>query len=881
MERMRFVCLVVAAGAVCLWPAVAVGQQEFADNVDEAIDKGVAFLLARQLPNGSWVEFEGHEDKRGMTPLVCYALMEAGVSAQSPEMLKALAYLDGQGPIPMFYGAALRAVALQVANEQTNDKYYRTLKTDVDYLAQCTNGRYHYRTWGSGPWDNSNGQYAVLGVWAGAENSRLPIPRRYWQGVQQHWFSQQNGDGGWGYYDGGPYVQAPDGVFYYGNATQATMTAGGIATLYICEDNLPPSPAVVQCDNVTMDPHIARGIQWLNGNFRWTLDTPHIMLNEWYYYYLYGVERAALASGYKYFGGLDWYKEGAERLMSRQAGDGSWIGTNDQGAPNAGEPGKIQANTAFALLFLIRGRQPLIFNKLQFTGDWDNRSRDLAVASRWLSRTYEHSVNWQIVKLGMPLDEWRDAPILYISAKGPVSFSPIEVAKLREYVNQGGTILSVAEAGGAGFNPSIRASYQQAFPRYSLEACGADHRLYNYPNDIDPAKVKIFEVSNGVRPLAIHVESDLSLAWQKRDFVKDRWAFQALANITLYSVENLIDLPQRRVNLWPGGQSAAFASGGGGGAICDMIYLELGGSISPIEASAAGQQVPAPDGSMITIPQPDAPGRTIVYCEPTNQYISIENHRLGQTLPSPDNQHQFLAKAPEVAAPAAPATVLPSPSGRTDLTVIRLKNAGDTANCNPEPLAWQRFTALLNDRTRTGVAVVGPVDITDLNNQAATHDVKLAVMTGTEVFTLSDAEQEAIKTFIDGGGTLFLDAAGGPKATTGFGGAEGFADSVEKAIESMYGDSARLADIPSSAPLFQLTGHQIKSVSYRVRTAERLGTNQPKLKAMHLPDRDSAIIFSEWDVTTGLVGFNSGALEGYTPESAYVIMRNVVLTAGK
>jgi hypothetical protein len=50
---------------------------------------------------------------------------------------------------------------------------------------------------------------------------------------------------------------------------------------------------------------------------------------------------------------------------------------------------------------------------------------------------------------------------------------------------------------------------------------------------------------------------------------------------------------------------------------------------------------------------------------------------------------------------------------------------------------------------------------------------------------------------------------------------------------------------------------------------------------MHLPDRENAIVFSEWDVTTGLVGFNSGAFEGYTPESSYAIMRNIVLSLGK
>ena len=40
------------------------------------------------------------------------------------------------------------------------------------------------------PWDNSNSQYGLLGVWAGAEVG-MEVPDEYWQSVEQHWVSTQ------------------------------------------------------------------------------------------------------------------------------------------------------------------------------------------------------------------------------------------------------------------------------------------------------------------------------------------------------------------------------------------------------------------------------------------------------------------------------------------------------------------------------------------------------------------------------------------------------------------------------------------------------------------------------------------------------------------
>jgi len=871
MRHALFPVLIAMAMLILLVTGPACAQQEFADSVDQAIERGVKFLLSQQQPDGSWVEFEGHEDKRGMTPLVAYALMEAGVSPQSEPILKALAFLEKE-KLSYTYAVSLRALAMQYANDQTNDKYFKTLKEDVELLILAGTqggGSYNYGT--GGAWDNSNGQYAVLGAWAGAENGRIPIKDAYWRAVQNHWYTNQNADGGWGYNG-----TAPGG--YYTGATQATMTVGGIATLYICEDNLPPSSAVVRCENVVLDPHIQRGLQLLDQNFFLVLQRPKDYVQEWYYYFMYGVERAAIASGYKYLGGQDWYRVGVDAFLSKQEGNGSWMGEAFDETTGAIRPGIVQANTSFALLFLIRGRQPLLFNKLEFNGDWDNRSRDMAAATRWLSRTYENSVNWQIVSLGSPLDDWRDAPIMYISAKGPFNFTSQDVAKLREYVLQGGTILSVAERNGPEFNSTIREFYKQAFPEYSLEACGPDHRLYKYPNALDPTDLQFFELSNGVRPLAIHVENpdnDLSLAWQKRDFVRDRWAFQAAANIVLYSVENLIDLPARGVNLWPAGQQAAFAGSTGGGAYADLIYLVIGGQLAPTEAANAGQQVQTAEG-IITIPRPDAPGRTIVYCAPTDQYISVPDEYLGQTLPAP-NGAPFVAQKtqPSETEATAPALVTPPPGGsRIDITVIRVQNANNAANCNPEPLAWLRFAALMEQRTKTGVAVVGPINIKDLPDQAAAHNARLAVLTGTNALEVSPEEKAAIKQFIDSGGTIFMDAAGGSQE---------FTDSLSDLLreEDMYGRiHGKLRDMPSTAPLFNLSSHEIKSVEYRVRTAVRVGTNEPTFKTM-LIDTRPVIIISPEDVTTGLVGFNSGAFEGYTPESSFKLMRNVVLSMGR
>ena len=101
---------------------------------------------------------------------------------------------------------------------------------------------------------------------------------------------------------------------------------------------------------------------------------------------------------------------------------------------------------------------------------------------------------------------------------------------------------------------------------------------------------------------------------------------------------------------------------------------------------------------------------------------------------------------------------------------------------------------------------------------------------------------------------------------------------VEKAFAPQ-----RLRSLASSAKVFRLPGHPIDKVKYRRRTRVRLGgTSAPALKAILVDGgKRAGVYFSKEDLTAGLVGYSCYTIDGYAPDSAYHIMRNIVLSAAK
>ncbi len=724
--------------AVCTGPTWSqVPDEDWDDRpVEASMKRAVAHLWAKQK-DGHWPWLNArvmHGNVAGPTALVTYALLAAGESGQDPRMLRAVEYLAAAGARST-YTRALRANVWAML--RSNSKYRKYLAEDVKYLVDGVDerGGYDYVPMGRGraprkgdrfamgrP-DNSNSQLAVLGVWAGQECG-VDVPLLYWRLVRGWWKGVQQDDGGWAYQGRG--------------RSYGSMTVAGLATMFICFDVL-HHEQFVRCEAETDYPPITRGLAWLDKNF--TVDCNPSKGMAWYYYYLYGVERVGLASGYKYFGKKDWYKLGAKALLERQRLDGGWGSVTD---------------TAFALLFLAGGRHPVLFNKLRYAGSWNCRPRDLANLTRWVSGQFERPVNWQIVHLGAPVRELHDAPILYISGASAPRFSDEEVAKLRQYVLQGGAILSEAACSKASFTLAMGKVYARMFPEYELKRLPADHPVYSLHFKVDPGRRALWGISNGVRLLALHSPSELSLAWQMRQHPTDSDAFKLGANVYLYVTDKGI-LPPRGVVRWP------------------------------------------------------------------------------------------------VAKPLRPVETL---------RVARVKFAGQA---DPEPLAWRRFAIDMANRHAVKVEVSAPTAPAQLDPAAW----PVAAMTGVASFTLSDADKAGLAKYLAGGGTLVVDAAGGSAA---------FAESAEKQLGELLSD-ADMKVLPGDHRMFTQVGPRVDKVAYRRALRATLADkSRPRLRAWAVKGR-AAIIFSTDDLTAGLVGYPRWGLKGYEPDSAFALMRNILLYA--
>ena len=72
------------------------------------------------------------------------------------------------------------------------------------------------------------------------------------------------------------------------------------------------------------------------------------------------------------------------------------------------------------------------------------------------------------------------------------------------------------------------------------------------------------------------------------------------------------------------------------------------------------------------------------------------------------------------------------------------------------------------------------------------------------------------------------------------------------------------------------TGVQIKSVAYRQKTIRRVGrADAPLLLGVSVGGKVRVLISRE-DISGGLLGSPYSSLDGYRPQSAHAIMRNIV-----
>jgi hypothetical protein len=536
--RLSKSCVIIVVSVIAQWaysaqcPA-AVTREE----VERAIRDGVRYLKGLQHPNGSWSDVE-NEAKTGTTSLITLALLTAGESPESQAIRKALEYLRGFGPKDLHstYAVSLQTMVFAAA-EPERDQLRIANNVSWLELAQIKPGDpvYWPGSWTYSdskrgrPGDNSNTQYALLGLFAASEVG-VPVKPMVWELSRLYWEKSQKRDGSWGY--------TPDA-----SNSRASMTCAGISALVMTRQGSLRAPGqdpskkqsrvkvpksrqerrnvqgpefldrdvIRNCGDGGYGRNLQAGIDWLVNHFEVGQNFGYGQ--QWKYYYLYGLERAGRLAGVRFFGRNDWYLLGAEELVREQNKlGGFWMGVLN-------ESEKVLA-TSFAILFLAKGRAAVLINKLSHgrDTDWNNDPDDVRNIVGIVSRDWKTLLTWQVIDPGVAtVSELLQAPIIYFNGHYSPEFSQVACERLRKYIEKGGFIFAEACCGKPEFDQGFKKLIKQIFPEeeYKLRPLSADHPVWRAKHQLAPDLHPLWGIDNGRRTVVIYSPQDLSCYWNQ------------------------------------------------------------------------------------------------------------------------------------------------------------------------------------------------------------------------------------------------------------------------------------------------------------------------------------------------------------------------------
>jgi VWFA-related protein len=306
------------------------------DDVAKAIGRGVAFLRSQQDRTGNWTYSLNHDHELGITALAGLALVENGVLKTDPAVAKASKVVRAlAAESNQTYDLSLAILFLARLHDGTrgpDDALIQRLGARLQ--GGATNGMWGYfvpveraprRPRGFdriGPPDNSNTQFALLGIWAASRHGL--DANETLAAIDDHFRRSRSRDGGWGYQEEPIRTNA--------------MTCAGLMGLAIASAR--PSLAERQTARargaaLAADPTFTAALHNVANDARQIDASTDI-------YYIWSLERVCVALGLKRIEGFDWYAAGAQELLRRQNNDGGW--------PHH-QWGRLP-NTCLALLFL-------------------------------------------------------------------------------------------------------------------------------------------------------------------------------------------------------------------------------------------------------------------------------------------------------------------------------------------------------------------------------------------------------------------------------------------------------------------------------------------------------------------------------------------------
>jgi hypothetical protein len=552
--------VLVSATPTAAQPAAARGGQdaELVKKVKDTIDSGVKYLKKTQGPDGDWEAFVLNVvggQKGGPTALAALALLNSGLTKDDPTVAKALGYLR-KLDADRTYVVALQTMALAEARVPSDlpkiVKNVQWLKDKAIYVdGKLTGWSYPMNKIA----DNSNTQYAVLGLYA-AKTAGVKIDDELWRAIRDFYKRAQHQD----------QLNAKAGYWTYASVGEMgpsfTMSVSGACGLYIANMGLGTSEqglndatgVAARCGLYPDNDELARGMYWIGARF-------NFMEGKSYYYNYYGIERLGRLSGQRFIGAHDWYREGCEQLVRAQEQDGSFVVRGDRVYIDTKWP---VITTSFALLYLSKGRTPVLVSKFAWGNfrkekaentvlteldadgrattlvGWNRKHNDCRNVVEFAAREIFDGVPlaWQVydprlqdlsdeAKIDSEVGTLLQSPVVYLNGHGAMpfvtdrtEFMSVPEQILKRYVEEGGFLLAEACCGDREFAASFEALAKRLFPGSQLKRVPPEHAIWQMFPGVTPADFPdLMYLDRGCRTVAIFSPSPLAGYWEEARFM--------------------------------------------------------------------------------------------------------------------------------------------------------------------------------------------------------------------------------------------------------------------------------------------------------------------------------------------------------------------------
>jgi len=507
----------------------AAGQEVTRDRVAASMALGQAYLQSRQYDDGSFPADGALTHTVGSTALATLALLKSGLPPEDQVVHRSLDYLRRVPPadIPRTGELALSLLVYATVAQESDRPRLEALAERLA-AAQTESGAWPYLV-GGPPGDVSISHFALLGLRDAAQAGANVSPD-VWRKSAAYWRGLQNPDGGWSEFASSESGDAAERTTGRESAVPATLA--GVATLSFCGDmqalaGLSETASSHEECGIPRDGNAARGIAWLNARARTVpdLDTQKFFLTS----HLYGVELANRLEGPLFVSERSWYLAGASALLRRQdRAEGRWRGNNEVMA------------TSYAMLYLANELAPVLVGRLTLGSSSSEPESAARPHDVWhLTEQIRRYRQWPRLIAARELefpgrshvgpvgDSRFDAKVLFLTGPRVPPLSEEHVARLREYLDRGGTIFASPAGDAEEFESGLRKlvarlasdgkSHQESGGAVSktFVPLSPEHPVYQSPLSLAGDSVRLYGVHSGCRTVIFYCPEDLSCQWER------------------------------------------------------------------------------------------------------------------------------------------------------------------------------------------------------------------------------------------------------------------------------------------------------------------------------------------------------------------------------